>query len=393
MRMRALLVLAPLMCLTATGCTGSVEIAKDPDDASTPGLTPEAAPSEDSPVDVVVRATDASQEGDAASAIDGTTSAGSATTYFLTTLGGLRPASSGGCMSALPFLLPVDGAGQAECQVFYALAAGDTCKAHPGLSAAAADVVASLESTAQGLEPDASQPLCVLPQLPKAEWVDGSCETSSSAGWCYLTGSAAESCVHTLPQTIMASPSGALPAGAVAILGCGGMTPSSGGLSSAASLGAPCVPSPELSASFPGFSQMEVTLDENNPACGGGTTCVVNHFQGLTSCPYGQDAGGDTCIVPGTSTPVLPEVPPQVIPRQTDYTVYCSCRCENGEGKIDDGASYCACPSGYTCSPLVPTLVSGDPRAGSYCIKSDTAYDPLSDGEETPCEPSLNPCP
>jgi hypothetical protein len=380
------------MCIAPSGCTGSIKIAKDGDDAAAPGLTPDAGPSDDSPVDAVVRASDASQEVDAASAIDGTASAGSATTYFITLLGETA-AASGAC---LPVSLPVDGAGQVECQVFYALATGDTCGAHPGLVAPAADVVASLESernSAWSTMLDASQPLCVLPQLPKAEWIDGSCATSSSAGWCYLTGSAAASCVDPLPLLIAMSPSGAAPAGTIAILGCGGMESSSGRLSSAASLGAPCVPSPELSTSFAGFSQMEVTLDENNPACGNGAACVVNHFQGLTSCPYGQDAGADTCTVPGTSTPVLAEVRAQVTPRQTANTVYCSCRCENAEGKIDDGASYCACPSGYTCSPLVPTLVAGDSRAGSYCIKSDTAYNPVSVGEENLCNPSLYPCP
>jgi hypothetical protein len=388
MRVHALVVLSPLMCLVTTGCTGSVEIAKDGDDASPPVQTPDAGPLADSPVAMDATATlDSSHAHDAGPVTDGTTGAGRATTYFLSLLSN-GDVDSGAC---LPAPLPVDGAGQAECQVFYALPAGDTCAAHPGLSAAAPEVVASVWSSEQGLQGvDASDsPLCVLPQLPKAEWVDGSCVTSSSAGWCYLTGPAAGSCVETLAL----SPSGAPPTSAIAILGCGGMESSGGRLSSAASLGASCVPSPELSASFPGFSQTEVTLDENNPACGGGTTCVVNHFQGLTSCPYGQDAGDDTCIVPGTSTAVLPEVPPQVTPRQADNTVYCSCRCENGVGKIDDGASYCACPTGYTCSPLVPTLVSGDPLAGSYCIREGTTYNPLSEGEQTPCSPSDNPCP
>ncbi len=386
MRMRALVVLSPLMCVSPAGCTGTVEIAKDAADASTPNNTPDARSSEDSPVDAVVRTmdatptTDASRDHDGASAMDGTTSADNATTYLLAILN----IEGGKC---LPWSLPVEGSGQAECQIFYALATGDTCAAHAGLTAAAADVVASLQSMQQGL--DASQPICILPQLPMAEWVDGSCETSSSAGWCYLTGSAAGSC----SETVMLSSSGAPPAGAIAILGCGGMASSSGVESSAASVGASCVPFAELSTSFEGFSVTEVTLNENNPACGNGAACVVNHFQGLTSCPYGQDAGADRCTVPGTSTPVLPEVRPQETPRQTANTVYCSCRCANDEGSTDDGASYCACPSGYTCSPLVSAIVPGDPHAGSYCIKSGTVYDPVDTGMFIDCEPSVNPCP
>src|SRR5580692_11132841 len=89
MRVRALLVLPPLMSLAPAACTGSIEIAKEAVDASTPDNTPDAGPSEDSPVDAVAHAMDAapapdaSQMRDAASAMDGTSGAGDATTYFV----------------------------------------------------------------------------------------------------------------------------------------------------------------------------------------------------------------------------------------------------------------------------------------------------------------------
>ncbi|HEX7604163.1 MAG TPA: hypothetical protein VF316_21240, partial [Polyangiaceae bacterium] len=59
-----------------------------------------------------------------------------------------------------------------------------------------------------------------------------------------------------------------------------------------ASVGAACVPSPELSATFPGFTEQGVTLDKGNAACGP-LVCIVNHFRGRTTCPYGQDSTGN----------------------------------------------------------------------------------------------------
>jgi hypothetical protein len=113
MRVHALVVLSPLMCLVTTGCTGSVEIAKDGDDASPPVQTPDAGPLADSPVAMDATATlDSSHAHDAGPVTDGTTGAGRATTYFLSLLSN-GDVDSGAC---LPAPLPVDGAGQAECQ-------------------------------------------------------------------------------------------------------------------------------------------------------------------------------------------------------------------------------------------------------------------------------------
>jgi hypothetical protein len=64
--------------------------------------------------------------------------------------------------------------------------------------------------------------------------------------------------------------------------------------------------------------------------------------------------------------------------RQASATVYCSCRCANAAGSTNDGATYCPCPSGYSCTQVVPATQSGDPRAGAYCIKNGTVYAPNS---------------
>jgi hypothetical protein len=142
--------------------------------------------------------------------------------------------------------------------------------------------------------------------------------------------------------------------------------------------------------------------------------CIVNHFQGRVSCPYGQkqeqiDPGSahlaptdpGRCRIPGTdgkhcvdgNTPPNPVACPtgegngltnidaisvpvdsQLVYRNAQDTVYCSCRCKGP----DTTAKYCECPSGYVCSELVKELGLGPSQlAGSYCVKTGTVYDPL----------------
>ena len=107
--------------------------------------------------------------------------------------------------------------------------------------------------------------------------------------------------------------------------------------------------------------------------------CIVNHFQGRVSCPYGQsgtEISSNTfahgqCYVPA-STQVTVPVEPQLLARRADNTVYCSCRCEGA----DKTAKYCSCPSGYTCTALVPDLGLGKANlAGKYCLKNGTEWD------------------
>jgi hypothetical protein len=303
-----------------------------------------------------------------------------ATTYFETVVSLQIACTATSCL-CLGRVLSPDSAGQVPCAIFFLLASGDTCAAH-GLSPAAADVAASVESFE---DVPSSQAICVLPQLPASDWVNGSCAGSSDAGWCYVTGAAAETC----PQVILTSATGRTPSGE---------TPPSAAPqgTSSAPIGTACTPSQELSVTFAGFDYHEVTLDENNAACGG-DVCLVNHFQGLTSCPYGQkqDAGAapGACTVPGSDAPVTgQEVQPECVDRQASAAVVCSCRCANTAGKTNDGAIYCTCPSDYSCTQVVPAAQSGDPRAGAYCIKNGTVYDRNSVCLST-CSETLSNCP
>jgi hypothetical protein len=210
-------------------------------------------------------------------------------------------------------------------------------------------------------------------------------------------------------QTLAVSASGVPPSGAYALLVCGETPPTAPAQgTSAAAVGTPCTPSPELSPTFGGFDYKEVTLDENNAACAG-AVCFINHFQGLTGCPFGQTQDGGPflgedagCTVPGTSTLVHPDSPqlgahgaevlPWCVDRKADEAVYCSCRCADAEGRTDAGP-VCACPSGYACTPVVQAGQGGDPRAGAYCIKAGTAYDPASSCTMGWCDPTADACP
>ena len=181
-------------------------------------------------------------------------------------------------------------------------------------------------------------------------------------------------------------------------------------------VGDPCTPEDEYLTSFSGFSQNEVNIESRSFQCLT-RVCLVNHFQGRVSCPYGQvedpDAensglatcmgtydhrNSDDCLPGGQLHAASCQVPdrdgarwedriavpvePQFQERQAEDTVYCSCRC-GGEG---DPKTFCECPSNYDCEPLVEDLGLGKGQlAGSYCIKKGTKWDP-GDPAVTPCD-------
>ncbi len=147
-------------------------------------------------------------------------------------------------------------------------------------------------------------------------------------------------------------------------------------------VGDPCLPDAEYSATFPPFSLREVYLESRSLECAT-RLCLVNHFQGRVSCPLGQTTtdGEPACFVPGATERVQTEVPAWDLDRPASRTVYCSCRCDGP----DPGARYCECPSGFECRKLAPeTDLDLDAElAGSYCIKSETAFQPSELGGPT----------
>lgn len=153
-------------------------------------------------------------------------------------------------------------------------------------------------------------------------------------------------------------------------------------------VGDPCTPEDEYQREFSGYAASEVNIESRSFQCET-RLCLVNHFQGRVSCPYGQrksevDAvdnnktGFDEsmlCHIPGTAASsenrISADVKPQLVTRKAADTVYCSCRCDGP----DPNGSYCECPSGYTCTELLKDIGLGDKElAGSYCIKQGTEY-------------------
>lgn len=193
-------------------------------------------------------------------------------------------------------------------------------------------------------------------------------------------------------------------------------------------IGAACVPAEESDRTFQGFSVTDVSIEPTTGGCGP-NVCMLNHFQGRVTCPYGQTAPGegpagpagspaakvhseDGCVLPQmtpgagsttwqvTATDVsvtgfsAGTVPPQIIgvgagDRTANKTVYCSCRCANVDGVRDDAGPYCACPSGLTCTPLVTPVVPGDKRAGSYCVLDGTGYSAATTNAASVCDATM----
>jgi hypothetical protein len=150
-------------------------------------------------------------------------------------------------------------------------------------------------------------------------------------------------------------------------------------------VGDPCVPEDEYRQNFSGYSASEVNLETGSLSCQT-RICLVQHFQGRVSCPYGQEEAAlglppddpRRCRVPGTdgtgsTDAVTVPVSAWAVERPADATVYCSCRCDGP----DPNAHYCECPSGYSCEPLVRDFGFGERELkGSYCVKQGTLYDP-----------------
>lgn len=175
-------------------------------------------------------------------------------------------------------------------------------------------------------------------------------------------------------------------------------------------VGDPCTPEQEFDQSFLGFNRDEVNVESKSFQCQT-RLCLVNHFQGRVTCPFGQDiqgaapGGAEACKTPSGKAvngkengegEVLDqargaEVRPQCKSRTTNQAVYCSCRCANADGRTDDGASYCTCPDGFSCQQLVnPIGAINEGLTGAYCVKAGTEYDKTQ--ACAPCAPGDKEC-
>lgn len=173
-------------------------------------------------------------------------------------------------------------------------------------------------------------------------------------------------------------------------------------------VGDPCIPELEYDPTFNGFTLGDVYLESKSFQCQT-RLCLVNHFRGRLTCPYGQtsmgqppNGAGQPCSLPGGSCAAdktqcivgkngSAEVPPQCTNHRSDIAVYCSCRCANENGKTNDGANYCSCPDGYACKQLVaPTKLGNEGLTGAYCVKASDTFDPLGGCEQ--CDATQTNC-
>jgi hypothetical protein len=177
-------------------------------------------------------------------------------------------------------------------------------------------------------------------------------------------------------------------------------------------VGDPCTPEQEYDPSFLGFDIKEVSVESKSYQCMT-RLCLVDHFQGRVSCPYGQQASGmpnapaTACMTPiGTAVtgkdstgafvdPIkMALVQPQCANRTAAAAVYCSCRCANVNGATNDGYNYCTCPDGFSCTQLVGSVGTGtnEGLTGAYCVKSSAQYNPLACTPSTQCSAAKGNC-
>jgi hypothetical protein len=180
----------------------------------------------------------------------------------------------------------------------------------------------------------------------------------------------------------------------------------------ATGVGDPCTPEQEYKPEFLGFDEKEVNVESKSFQCQT-RLCLVNHFRGRVSCPYGQEADktapgpgaadkepGGPCKVPGSDNPIVgresdpkkgAKVEAQCTDRTADKAVYCSCRCADLNGKTDEG-NFCKCPDGFSCTQLVTSIGAGDTGlTGAYCIKNGTDFD-RNNSCGSKCDPATQKC-
>lgn len=274
----------------------------------------------------------------------------------------------------LPYELAVDDAGRANCNVFAVpmLPTGGECACdspgrYPVADGDRATVIDKLRfhnycADGGGAAPDCSE-LCVCGVDPAGgdDWY--ACVGSTNAdsdvnGWCYVSpaqgvgnDALVESCPFA-PRARMRVLGDARPRAEHFALACHGVTElpeEHPGPRKA--LGEGCLPADEQLLAFSSYAIGEVSVITDTSECDS-NVCLVNHFQGRVSCPYGQtesEVGNDPqCFAPGTNLAVTVPVEPQLVQRRAEDAAICSCRCDGpGPGEL------CACPGGMECVPLI----------------------------------------
>jgi len=286
--------------------------------------------------------------------------------------------------ACLTFPLPQDDAGNPTCRLLSAhLSSGCDCKAAGLTEASAQDISAAAANFGCGGNLMPCSDVCVCAIAPATGKDLEQCQTltdpdGSATGWCYISADRGKSQALKLLQSCPLHQTNEIrflgaavpPPGEVVMLACSGSIPNSVG----AAVGDPCISTDEYMATFRGYDVNEVNVETDASMCSSGI-CLMNHFQGRVSCPYGQAAGSSDCLVHGSDVPVSGAVQPQLVARQAAQAVICSCRCDG-----DGPGPYCTCPESMQCEHLVDDLHLSEPNlVGSYCIPKGTQYQAKSD--------------
>jgi hypothetical protein len=278
----------------------------------------------------------------------------------------------------------------ANCKLLTARKGAACSCSEPGLTTSTSSVTKALQKQlqlvgycgAEGQPPCGDTCACEVSRAIGTSLIE--CKTlpepsAESAGWCYVSADAGQSqaqlvahCPSTQQQTLRFMGDPRLLAGVPSFLACAEGT----GTPPPRDLGEVCFGEAGNSR-FPGYSVSEVNIYKGATSCSSGV-CVMNHFQGLVTCPYGQAAEAGDCLAPGSEQAVSVAVKPQLVERQAAIASICSCQCD-GPGL----GPYCTCPESMQCEHLVDDLGLGTDLAGSYCIPKGTAFD--SQASRTDC--------
>ncbi len=182
---------------------------------------------------------------------------------------------------------------------------------------------------------------------------------------------------------------------ALAVLVLGGLAAAC----KAGGVGDPCIPNDEFSPTYPGATETGAQIEDRSFQCET-RVCLVAHFRGRVTCPFGNKAGrggvdvfnyqnadANDCVVPGTNEIVSATVKPQCRDRKDD--VYCSCRCAGD----DTAAKYCQCPGGYKCEEVTKSLDPTLVRPGDkYCIKQQDNFKDGQNCVDDTCDQASDHC-
>ena len=250
----------------------------------------------------------------------------------------------------------------------------------PGLNARAREALQLTGVCGNGGQPSCSEYCaCEFPRAIGTSLIE--CKTQpepspDSEGWCYVSADAGE------PQIGLVADCPAVQQQKLRFMGNANLLANTVSFLAHADSAAGA-PLRELGEVCSDGSARSANVNETNivtrsPVCDSGV-CVINRFQGLVSCPYGQAAGAGDCFLPGSTEAVSRAVIPQFVERQAALASICSCRCA-GSGP----GPYCTCPESMQCEHLLDDLgLGGEDVAGSYCIPKGSAFDP--DAPRTEC--------